>query len=58
MMISDGQYARKLINDEVKIIQGFSGNYKFHGGITSVKKQIGNAMPPQPIKAFFEQLKN
>lgn len=55
-LISDGEYARKLTNDEVKIIQGFPKDYKFGGGKTSVKKQIGNAMPPQPIKAFFEQL--
>ena len=54
----NGEFVRKLTNDETKIIQGFPGNYKFHGGKTNVKKQIGNAMPPQPIKAFFEQLKN
>lgn len=54
----DGEFVRKLTNDETKIIQGFPKDYRFHGGKTSVKKQIGNAMPPQPIKAFFEQLKN
>lgn len=57
-MVSDGQYARKLTNEEVAIIQGFPKDYKFYGNKTSVKRQIGNAVPTQPIKAIFEKLLN
>lgn len=56
MMIADTKHCRKLTNEECAILQGFPSDYKFHGGKVSVKRQIGNAVPPQPIKAFFEQL--
>ena len=58
LMVSDGEFARKLTLEECAILQGFPKDYKFAGGRTSIRRQIGNAMPPQPIKAFFEQLKN
>ncbi len=57
-MISDGEFARKLTLKECAIIQGFPPNYKFYGNKTSKRRQIGNAVPPQPIKAFFEKLLN
>jgi len=49
-------YERKLTNEEVSLLQGFPKNYKFYGNKSSVRKQIGNAVPPQLIKAFFEQI--
>lgn len=57
-MVTDGKFARKLTLDECAILQGFPNTYKFFGGKTSVKRQIGNAVPSQPVKAFFEQLKS
>jgi len=54
--IHDGKYARKLTNDEIAILQGFPKNYKFFGNKTSVRSQIGNAVPPQVSKAFFSQV--
>lgn len=56
MMVADNKYARKLTNEECAILQGFPKDYQFFGTKTSVKKQIGNALPPQPIKALFDQL--
>lgn len=47
---------RKLTNKELAILQGFPKDYKFYGGKSSMRKQIGNAVPPQPIKAFFGQI--
>jgi len=46
----------KLSNKECAILQGFPVDYKFYGNKTSVKRQIGNAVPPQPIQAIFQQL--
>lgn len=56
-MISDGIFARKLTNKELAILQGFPKDFKFYGGIVSVRKQIGNAVPPPIGKAFFEMVK-
>lgn len=55
-MITDGQYARKLTNDELAILQGFPKDYKFFGNKGSVRRQIGNAVPPAITKAFFSQI--
>lgn len=54
--ITDGKKARKLTNEELAILQGFPKDYKFWGTKTSVRKQIGNAVPPQPVSALFKQL--
>jgi len=54
--ISDGKSARKLTNKELAILQGFPKDYKFWGTKTSIRKQIGNAVPPQPVSALFKQL--
>ena len=51
-ILSDGNYARKLTNEELAILQGFRKDFKFYGGKTSVRKQIGNAVPPPLILAF------
>lgn len=44
---------RKLTINEIATLQGFPPDYAFTGG--ALKKQIGNAVPSQPIKAFFAQ---
>lgn len=51
-MISDGTYARKLTNEELAKLQGFRKYFKFYGGKTSVRRQIGNALPSAVSKAF------
>lgn len=56
MMLSDGTHCRKLTNGELATLQGFRKDYQFYGGVTSVKKQIGNAVPPPVIKAFFDHI--
>lgn len=48
--------SRKLYNEELAVLQGFPKYYKFYGGKGSVKRQIGNAVPPPVIKAFFSQI--
>lgn len=53
----DPKMGRALTNEELTILQGFPKDYKFHGSKSSVKIQIGNAVPPPVIKAFFEPLK-
>jgi len=55
--VTDGKYARKLENEELAVIQGFPKDYQFYGGKTSVRIQIGNAVPPPVIRAFFSQVK-
>jgi len=54
--IHDNHYARKLTNEECAILQGFPKEYKFYGNKTSVRRQIGNAVPPPVIKAFFKTI--
>jgi len=49
-------FARKLTNEELAILQGFPKDYEFYGNKSSVRKQIGNALPPGVIKVFFEQI--
>lgn len=56
-LVTDGRYARKLTNYELQILQDFPSQYKFIGGKTSIRKQIGNALPPAITKAYFEQVK-
>lgn len=56
MMLTDGYYARKLNIQELAILQGFPKSYKFYGTKTSVRKQIGNAVPPKLITEFFKQV--
>ncbi len=55
-MITDGVYARKLTNEELSILQGFRLDFKFYGNKTSVRKQIGNALPAAISKAFFSMV--
>jgi len=44
---------RPLTNSELAILQGFRKDFLFYGGLSSVKKQIGNALPATISKAFF-----
>jgi len=46
----------KLTNEECAILQGFPIEYRFYGNVQSVKSQVGNAVPPQPIQKIFEGL--
>ena len=55
-VITDGIYCRKLTSHEKQILQGFPKDYKFHGTKNSVETQIGNAVPPSPIREFFKQV--
>ncbi len=57
-LVSDGIYARKLTLEECAILQGFRKDYKFFGNKTSIRRQIGNAVPSQPVMALFRQLIN
>lgn len=54
-MVTDGVYCRKLDNSELAILQGFK-NYKWFGTKTSVRRQIGNAVPPPLIEAFANEM--
>lgn len=47
---------RKLTVEELQILQGFPIYYKFLGSNISIRRQIGNAVPPPLIKAFAEQI--
>lgn len=55
-IVSDGVYCRKLENEELAVLQGFPNNYKFFGNKGSVRRQIGNAVPPPLIRAFAKEL--
>lgn len=47
---------RKITNEEAAAIQTFPRKYKFFGGETSVRKQIGNAVPPLLSRIIFEEV--
>jgi DNA (cytosine-5)-methyltransferase 1 len=51
-------YARVLLPDELKQIQGFPADYKVLGSPKDQVVQIGNAVPPQMIEAIASTLKN
>ena len=46
--------ARALTNREKARLQTFPDDYEFWGGVTSVRKQIGMAVPPYGAKLIFE----
>ncbi|SMR53321.1 unnamed protein product [Zymoseptoria tritici ST99CH_3D1] len=39
---------------ELAQLQGFSADHRFYGGVTSVRKQIGNAVPPVFAAKLFK----
>jgi DNA (cytosine-5)-methyltransferase 1 len=47
---------RALTNRERARIQTFPDDFEFVGGLTSVRKQIGMAVPPQGAKIIFKSL--
>lgn len=53
---NDYNVIRKLTNEELAILQGFRKDFKFYGSKSSIKKQIGNALPAPVSKAFAEQV--
>ena len=54
---SGDSYARTLLPDELKQIQGFPADYKILGSPKDQVVQIGNAVPPQIIEAIAFTLK-
>lgn len=47
---------RTFSNRELAALQGFPPGYKFYGEKTSVRKQIGNAVPSMVMKTIFETI--
>jgi DNA (cytosine-5)-methyltransferase 1 len=45
---------RRLVPDELKVLQGFPSAFTFSGNITEQHRQIGNAVPPPLGKAVIE----
>ncbi|KAH7304942.1 S-adenosyl-L-methionine-dependent methyltransferase [Stachybotrys elegans] len=43
---------------ELASLQGFPLDYKFLGDVTSIKRQIGNAFPPNTVKVLYNHLRN
>ena len=47
---------RALTNREKARVQTFPDDYEFVGGVTSIRKQIGMAVPPLGAKVIFDEL--
>jgi DNA (cytosine-5)-methyltransferase 1 len=47
---------RSLTNREKARVQTFPDDYEFVGGVTSVRKQIGMAVPPKGASVIFTSL--
>jgi site-specific DNA-cytosine methylase len=54
--LDNGMPCREITNQERALLQGFPEDYQFYGSNDSIRKQIGNAVPPPLIKAFFSQI--
>jgi len=50
-------YARCLLEDELKQIQGFPADFKLEGNLKEKIHQIGNAVPPALVEAIGSVLK-
>ena len=48
---------RPLTNRERARLFGYPDDFVFKGSITEVRKQIGNSVPPEGIRAFAESIK-
>jgi len=49
---------RPLTNRERARLQTFPDNFVFSGSISDVRKQIGNAVPPEGVRPIARELKN
>ncbi|KAH7158041.1 S-adenosyl-L-methionine-dependent methyltransferase [Dactylonectria estremocensis] len=47
---------RELTLREIASLQGFPGNHTFLGTKTSIKRQIGNAFPPNAVKVLYRHI--
>lgn len=56
MIIHHPSNKRRMTCREVAIVQGFPMNFEFIGSMTSVYKQIGNAVPPPLAFAVAKQI--
>jgi DNA (cytosine-5)-methyltransferase 1 len=56
MIIHHPSNTRRMTCREVAIVQGFPINFEFTGSMTSVYKQIGNAVPPPLAFAAAKQI--
>jgi len=56
MIIHHPSNKRRMTCREVAIVQGFPMNFEFIGSMTSVYKQIGNAVPPPLAFAAAKQI--
>lgn len=54
---SGSAFARTLLPDELKQIQGFPSNYKLNGSISERIIQVGNAVPPPMIEAVAKAIR-
>ena len=57
MIIHHPSNTRRLTCREAAIVQGFPMDFEFVGSMTSIYKQIGNAVPPPLAKAAAEKIK-
>jgi len=53
---NNGYYARCLLPDELKKIQGFPDDFEINGNITDQIIQIGNAVPPPLIEQILHHI--
>jgi DNA (cytosine-5)-methyltransferase 1 len=49
---------RNFTTRELASLQGFPLDHKFLGDSTSIKRQIGNAFPPNTVKVLYHHLRN
>ncbi|KAH6888118.1 S-adenosyl-L-methionine-dependent methyltransferase [Thelonectria olida] len=49
--------SRELTLREWASLQGFPRNHIFHGTKTSIKKQIGNAFPPNTVRVLYRHIR-
>jgi DNA (cytosine-5)-methyltransferase 1 len=52
----NNSYIRTFTTTELALIQGFPVNYHFVGNKNSIIKQIGNAVPPNVVKAIAKSI--
>ena len=57
MIIHHPSNLRRMTGREVAVVQGFPIDFEFCGSMTSVYKQIGNAVPPPLALAAARQIK-